>query len=188
MSREAWFAAILFPAGASVLLGTPAWMSIASLLPAAGFLFSQAMILQQAKGIPAWRSNWLVPVMVLTGLVEGVAMFSFFHAIVPLVLALVVLRAAAWHGYYESIRRSGAPTHALAVLRDVRPWMLWGGTVTPIVLLIAGAAPLGCLAALMAGWAFKFVIVTKAGYQQGFALERAGVMLKPGWTTAERTT
>src|SRR6185295_6528555 len=54
MAREAWS-------------GSPAW-----LIPAAGlgvlFLFSQAMILYAAKGIPAWRTPAIVPLMVTTGL------------------------------------------------------------------------------------------------------------------------
>ena len=38
---------------------------------AVGFLFCQAMILQAAKGIPAWRANWVVPLILTTGFAEG---------------------------------------------------------------------------------------------------------------------
>ena len=55
MTREAWIAAALFPLAALALwFGGPALLIAAAGL-AVLFLFSQAMILQAAKGIPAWR-------------------------------------------------------------------------------------------------------------------------------------
>jgi hypothetical protein len=55
--------------------------------------------------------------------------------------------------------------------------------VVPLVFAFGG------LCAFATGCALKFIIVTQAGYNQGFALERtpvrgsgiAGVMVKPGW-------
>ena len=44
---------------------------------------------------------------------------------------------------------------------------------------------LAAIAVVASGWALKFVLVTRAGYQQGFALERAGGTIKPGWTHGE---
>ena len=53
------------------------------------------------------------------------------------------------------------------------------GTLAPLALLLAGsvidpAAPaataLAGLAAVAAGWLFKYVLVTRAAYNQGFAL------------------
>jgi phenylacetyl-CoA:acceptor oxidoreductase subunit 2 len=47
----------------------------------------------------------------------------------------------------------------------------------------------GGLSAFAAGWALKLILVTRAGYNQGFALNHtpargsgiAGAMVKPGW-------
>lgn len=210
MSREAWVAMAFFPlALAAVWTGSTAlWLVAAGL--ALMFLFCQAMILREAKGIPAWREPRIVPLIVATGLAEGagalLAACTILPALAPLerhaaiaTVTLAVARAVAWVAYRRALGQSGAPTKALAVLDDYRPWLLVGGFVAPAACVAAGllihnlAAPffiVAGVAAAAAGLGFKFLLITRAGYNQGFALPNtpvrgighAGPAVKPGWT------
>ena len=47
-------------------------------------------------------------------------------------------------------------------------------------------ARLAAVAVVASGYALKFILITRAGYQQGFALERAGGLIRPGWKLADR--
>lgn len=209
MSREAWVAAAFFPLG---LLAV--WFESAVLLGAAAilgllFLYCQSMIVYAAKGIPAWRTPQIVPLLALTGLTEGAGLFaalcSFLPEPTPLVLpvaaALLVLIAArglAWMAYSTALHQAGAPTRTFAALDAYRPWFIGLGLVLPAAAVgfsffaTSSATVLlavGGLSAFAAGWVFKFVLVTHAGYNQGFALDHtpvrgfgtAGPMVKPGW-------
>ena len=210
MSREAWIAGAFFPlALAAVWTGAPAlWLAAGAL--ALVFLYCQARILEQSKGIPTWRNPRIVPLIVATGLAEGGGVFLAAAAVLPSLaplartaaiatLMLAALRTLAWAAYRNALAADGAPTRALAVLDGYRPWFLIGGLAVPTAAVIAGlvatsfAAPLFVLAGLAAaagGLAFKFLLVTRAGFNQGFALPhtpvrgtgRAGPAVKPGWT------
>jgi len=87
----------------------------------------------------------------------------------------------------------------LASLEAFRPWFFGFGLALPLVLATVGffapmfAFPLfaaGGLSSAIAGAALKFVLVDRAGYNQGFALTstptrgglRAGQPIKPGWS------
>jgi Fe-S-cluster-containing dehydrogenase component/DMSO reductase anchor subunit len=209
MTREAWIAAAFFPLAALALwFANPALLVIAAVL-AVCFLFSQAMIMQHAKGIPAWRTIWVVPLLLTTGFAEGGGLFlaavSQFPALSTLADAvaiaagiLALLRAFVWRSYLTALVVEGAPTRALAVLDELRPWLTLGGLALPLVLIAVGlaiptAAPLYALAglaSLAAGVALKFILVTRASYNQGFALVHtpvrgagfAGPAVKPGWS------
>jgi phenylacetyl-CoA:acceptor oxidoreductase subunit 2 len=167
------------------------------------------MILEQAKGIPAWRTKAVVPLIVTTGLAEGCGLLLAAAAVWPLVaplanamalaaVVLAALRAWAWHAYLAALRTDGAPQRALAVLDAFRPWLFVVGLIAPAVsiglglLVPAAAAALFALAGLFsfaAGGALKFILVTRAGYNQGFALAHTpvrgsgspGPAIKPGW-------
>jgi Fe-S-cluster-containing dehydrogenase component/DMSO reductase anchor subunit len=209
MAREAWIAGALFPIAAAALwTGMSALLAITAVLTAA-FLFSQAMILYGAKGIPAWRHVAIIPLIVITGLAEGCGLFladaAFRPALAPAVAAtalaaglLAALRALAWRGYTTALTREGAPAQSLDVLAAHAPVLLLGGTLLPLVLLALGeafapAAPFldaaAGLSIALAGAAMKFVIVTRAGFNQGFAITHtpvrgagsAGPGVKPGW-------
>jgi hypothetical protein len=84
------------------------------------------------------------------------------------------------------------------VLDGYRPWMFFGGLALPLALIIVGLAlpaarpllvPAG-LAIMAAGAALKFILVTRASFNQGFALTHtpvrgsghAGGAVKPGWS------
>jgi phenylacetyl-CoA:acceptor oxidoreductase subunit 2 len=206
MTREAWVALPLFGAGLAAMWFGGAALALVSVLLAAVFLYCQAMILEQAKGIPAWRARELVPLILATGLAEGGGLYVAATAFAPgaaaaaaVLLVLVALRAGLWVRYRAALARTGAPAKALAALDGRRGLFLAVGAFAPIVLLAAGlvvevaAAPLFAMAGLsafLAGFAFKYVVVCRAGYNQGFAISRTPVRgaghpgpgVKPGWS------
>lgn len=210
MAREAWIAAVWFPLAALAL-----WFQVPALLIAAAgfavlFLYSQAMILKAAKGIPAWRMPWVVPLIIATGLAEGSGLFlaatAQFSALQPLVkvtaaiaIILAALRGWIWRSYLVALKAEGAPTRTLAVFHGYRPWFLIVGLALPLVLIVTGfavttaAVPLFAIAGVCitaAGAVLKFILVTRAGFNQGFALTHtpvrgsgnAGPAIKPGWS------
>ena len=173
------------------------------------FLYCQAMILREAKGIPAWRTPQIVPLIVVTGLTEGLGLFLVLPPLLPELMPLAAPVAAAmlvfvagrglvWMSYSIGLRNTGAPTRSFEVLDAYRPWFLAFGLVVPAVAVPLGFAvtafatllfAFGGLSALVAGLALKFILVTRAGYNQGFALNHtpvrgsgiAGPLVKPGW-------
>jgi phenylacetyl-CoA:acceptor oxidoreductase subunit 1 len=210
MAREAWIAAALFPlAGLALWSRLPALLVIAAVI-AVLFLCSQAMILKEAKGIPAWRTLWIVPLVVVTGLAEGSGLFLAAVAqIAPpnllvqlaaaIAVALMAVRGWIWRSYQTALESEGAPSRTLAALNDFRPWFFFSGLALPSALIVSGIVLTAmeailftvagvCIAA--AGAALKFIVVTRAGFNQGFALAHtpvrgvgiAGPAVKPGWS------
>lgn len=185
MAREAWTAMLLFPIGLVAAAGAPrlVWISAALALV---FVYCQARLLQAAKGIPAWREPLLRSLLVTTGLAEGSGVFLLaapLHgaatgATLVLFVALVVARFAVWVAYRRRLAGRVAPG-AQAALDAAGRVLILGGTLLPLVLAavatFAGALALtiaalaGLLAALAGAWV-KLVIVTRAGFNQGFAL------------------
>ena len=185
------------------------------LLPAAVlallFLFCQGMILEQSKGIPAWRNPRVIPFILATGLAEGCGLFLLLALLLPalaaaakpMAIALVVLAAArlwAWWRYLGALESEGAPTRTLEIFTACRVWFFAAGHVLPLALLVLGlilpaaGAVLFALAGLCVfatGWAIKFILITRAAYNQGFALPHTpirgsgipGPAVKPGWTS-----
>ena len=209
MTREAWIAGLMFPLGALALwLANPPLLILSAVL-AFGFLFCQGMILKNATGIPAWRSVWVLPLLLGTGFAEGggllLAALTLIPALTPLadtmamaVAALALLRGFVWHSYLTALKIEGAPKRALDALGGYRPWLFLGGLALPLALFAAGLAlpqekpllyALAGFAVMAAGAGLKFVLVTRAGFNQGFALVhtpvrgagRAGPAVKPGW-------
>jgi Fe-S-cluster-containing dehydrogenase component/DMSO reductase anchor subunit len=210
MAREAWTAGLLFPFTLFAL-----WSNHPPfLLPAAVlglfFLFCQGMILEQAKGIPAWRTPRVIAFIMATGLAEGCALLLLFalwspdlaYAARALAVAVAVLAAAriwAWWRYLGALESEGAPTRTLEVFAACRIWFSVAGLLLPLALVGIGliwtaAAALFALAGLcvfFSGWAIKFILITRAAYNQGFALPHTpvrgagvpGPAVKPGWTT-----
>ena len=191
MSREAWIAAFFFPAAAwSIAVGNTAVQAVASLL-AIAFLIAQAMILKEAKGIPAWRQAAIVPLIVLTGLTEGAGLLALAVPVLVPLAVLIVLRGIAWLVYFNSFVRAGGPQRAVFELRRLGSYLLVFGTLLPVALIFAAVAGLplataaAAVCAVVVGWAMKFILVTRAGYQQGYALTGGAGTLKPGWTSKE---
>jgi phenylacetyl-CoA:acceptor oxidoreductase subunit 2 len=185
MARESWAALLLFPVGLVAAAGVAdsAWIAAAIALV---FVYCQARMLQAAKGIPAWREPLLRPLLVTTGLAEGGGIFllmASFHgaatrAAVTLFSALVVARLVIWVAYRRRLAGSAAPG-ARAALDAAGRVLMFAGTLLPLLLVAVAAfagvsalpiAALGGLLAALAGAWVKLVIVTRAGFNQGFAL------------------
>ena len=153
---------------------------------ALAFIYCQARILYGAKGIPAWREPLPVPLIVLTGLTEGAGLLLLLVAFSDaatwahgyFVLALLA-RALAWVPWRERIR---AARPALIAL-DRAGVVFRACTLLPvaIALLASLTASLpadasrvlqmvsGVLAVAGGMW-FKFTLVTRGAFNQGFAL------------------
>ncbi len=207
ISREAFFSLPLMALGAiGVLFEMPIVALIGSLF-GLGFLFAQAQMLFGAKGIPAWREPLIVPLILATGLAEGAglflaitAVFSPFLTWMMIALSLLIaIRFGVWQAYYKKLSTPGAaPSRTVAVLDKINQPVILFGHGLPLLLLGIGiiasaiAPALGLLAGLgvlLGGWYAKFMIVTRAAYNQGFSLTRtpartpgySGEGVKPGW-------
>ena len=159
MAREAWIAAFFFPLAGLALWSQAPALLVAAAVTAVLFLCSQAMILKEAKGIPAWRVFWILPLVIVTGLAEGSGLFLAAVAQIAahdplaqvaavIAVALAALRAWIWRSYQAVLAAQGAPTRTLAILHDFRPWFFIGGLAVPSVLIIPGVAmgiaPVSC--------------------------------------------
>lgn len=148
MTRESFAALLLFP----LAIAYPPLAAPVALV----FLYCQARILHASKGIPAWRAPEVVPLIVCTGLAEGVGLalwFSTSNVLVGLLVAALIARLVAW------LRHPLAPNKSLA----------WWSTAAALVLL-PFSPPLAGLAALAAGWWLKLALVTRASFNQGYSL------------------
>jgi phenylacetyl-CoA:acceptor oxidoreductase subunit 2 len=179
MTRESLVAVVLFGFGISYLVFGESWLQHAAALAALAFVYCQARILRAAKGIPAWRAREVVPLVLTTALAEGAGLALLFEP-GPLVLALfaiaVIGRATAWPGYRTALRQPGSR----AALEFAGRALIWIGTIAPLALVLGAyflpqAAALAGIAAVFAGWWLKFVLVTRAAFNQGFALPQLPV-------------
>ncbi|MCX8114729.1 MAG: dimethyl sulfoxide reductase anchor subunit [Burkholderiaceae bacterium] len=192
MTREAIAATVLFPAGAAAAL--LAYMGVKGIawLPAVlafAFIYCQSRMVQAARGIPAWREPCVVALLLATSLAEGAGLFWLaqpWHrqGSTPLAIvfgALLLVRIVVWYAYRARLDGHAAP-RALAALDRAGRVLLLGGTVVPLALLAvalvegsAAAAAWAGLAAAPAGAFVKFTLITRAGFNQGFALQRLPV-------------
>lgn len=187
MSREAFVALLLFPSGLLALLnvGGLIWVTGAFALL---FLYCQSRMLPATKGIPAWRSKQLTPLMFSTGLCEGCGVFlllgQWHGAVTSVVLGLFVLllvaRLVLWLRYRRAVESSMSP-RARAALNQAGCMLLVGGTIAPLLLLAVSAVlthgtvqalllALAGAGAAFSGANFKYTLVTRASFNQGFAL------------------
>ncbi len=207
MTRESMVAVMLLPTAlAAAWLG---WRDLAGPLAilALAFLYCQGRMLTEAKAIPAWREPMTATLIVSTALAEGAGVYLIAATLLvpedvpaPAALAVLILmvlaRAGAWAAYRWQL--TSAPTLALDVLGRFAPWLILGGTALPAALALAAlflngmpvVALLAALTAVLGGWALKFVLITRAAYNQGFAVEHmpergtgvgGGPGVKPGW-------
>ncbi len=205
MSREALLAPVVFGLGGLAVLFDSTAALVAAAVVGLAFLYCQARILQAAKGIPAWRQKEIVPLVITSGLSEGFGIFLVAAPLLvesmplwPSVLMLVVLgaRFVALRAYVARIAGGAVPKASAKALLQVAPAVIYGGHLAPAVLLILGAAldqwaiaALAGLLAAFAGWWFKFAIIVKAAYTQGYAIQHtpartpgyAGAGGHPGW-------
>ncbi len=187
MSREAIAATLLMPVGFAAAVAVPELAWLAALI-ALVFVYCQSRMLQAAKGIVAWREPRLLPLMMATGLTEGAGLFwlgALWHgqatlALLLLFAALVLVRMLLWRAWRQRLERRAAP-RALSAIDGAGRTLLVAGTLIPLgASIVAGvgqfgasatmlAAVAGLLAAIAGSW-FKFTLVTRAGFNQGFAL------------------
>ncbi len=191
MTRELYTAAVFYPAVVANLIWPHAWIEALAALAAAAFLVCQAQILYRARGIPAWRVP-LVPWMIFaTGLLEGLGLVAlaafvfsgFAPAAMPLLptagLVLIALNASLWLAYRSTAKANGVPPLPRAVIgRTSWPLHLVGHIVPAILMFASFVAPgasaallgLAGIAAIAGGALWKFSVIVRGGYFQGFAL------------------
>ena len=212
MTRESIVAGPLFLAALAAAWTGSGWLAAIAALVAVGFLYCQGRILEASKGIPAWREPAIIPLVIATGLAEGMGLATAVLAAsgslagrAPLVVLIVLLvaREVAWRRYRAALVRAGAPKGTLAVLRRIELPFTLAGNWAPAVLLLAALpahdaanafAVVAGLAALAAGWFAKFTIVARAAFNQGFALPALPIRgtgvrtegTKPGWEKPAR--
>jgi phenylacetyl-CoA:acceptor oxidoreductase subunit 2 len=215
MTRESMVAPFLFGFGALALWKGGVFLWLAA-LAAGAFLYCQARILKASRGIPAWRAPAIVPLIVATGLAEGAgllrvagALFRVSGSALPAALCVLVLaRGIAWRSYRLALREQGAPEQTFAALDACATQAAALGQWAPVALALValaldGNSTAGQLASLTAGvfavyggWLVKFTIVTRAAFNQGFALPKLPVRgqrsavapsmrnAQPGWRPA----
>lgn len=207
MTREALLAPPLLGAGLlAAVLRSPALALVAAAI-GVGFLYAQARIPREATGIPIWRESLIVPLLISTGLAEGAGAFLMATLVFGEVgswapaslLLLIVGRAALWTAYRRRVSRPGAaPVRSVEALAQCDRLLAPAGHALPALAALGallfprGVALLGFVAglsALLGGWYLKLGLITRAAYNQGFALPRtparapghAGPGTKPGW-------
>lgn len=180
MSREAIVATLLMPVTLAAAAGLPATRWLAGAL-ALAFVYCQSRILFGAKGIPAWREPLLVPLIVLTGLTEGAGLAlllqpaSVFNEsrLLALACALALGRLGVSWAYRHRLTK-----RALAALDGpIRGVQIADAASVSLLLALAatGSAALPLVASLglllaVTGAALKYALITRAGFNQGFAL------------------
>ncbi len=186
MTRESYVAGLVFVLGLAAAWFDSQPLALAAALGALAFAYCQGRILQGAKGIPAWRVPALIWLIFTTALAEGAGLFVALAALLDApargVLAYISLaliaRALAWSIYRGSVAK-GTVRAALVRLERAGKILVQFGTIAPLALvLVAWLAPevariallLAGLAVIATGWQFKFVLITRAAYNQGFAL------------------
>ncbi len=192
MTREASVAVLLFVSGIlalwsgrSALIGTTALLGLA-------FVYAQARILAANKGIPVWRHPRCLPLMLVTGLTEGLGLLVCADWLYPqppqplfadyLLAVFAALRFLAWRRYRSALAKDGAPAGSIKALRAIEAEFVWVGSALPAMLaLVAGmsglaapAAVAGVLAAVT-GWRFKYTLICEAAFTQGFTLPKRPV-------------
>ncbi len=204
MTREAFVAPVVFACAFGAVLGVRALAPLAG-LAALAFAYCQGRILLAARGIPAWRDARMPALIVACALAEGAGLFWLLAGwsvgtpwLAGLFVALVVIRLVVWHAWRRAIAPHAAP-RALAALDLPGRWLLWAGSIAPLALTLlatsgrtgtvvatASMALAGLLVAATGAW-FKFALITRGAFNQGFALTRLPVRgvarARPGQST-----
>jgi DMSO reductase anchor subunit len=183
MSRESAFAlALIALSGLNTLLWASPLLQAVAVVCGAGLVFSQGMILSNAKGIPAWNVSLMPWMFLSSALISGAGAILLLTAVLPgagahtrLVAAaaamLILLDAALWERYLNLHGASRTFHLSLAVLRSgFYRWANLGlGHAVPLVMLVwsmwqsaTWALPLSGAAILVGGWLTKRGLVQEA--------------------------
>lgn len=183
MSREALVGTLLLPM-ALIAAFRPAW-AWGAVLPAVAYLVCQANMLRAARGIPAWRDVLTVPLLISSGLAEGAGLYWLLIpgagiAMWLLFGALVLLRFVIGAAWYRRLAQRLAARPLAAVNRAGHAFN--GGSLLALaIVVVVAAAPLPLpwrpllemlagLCAAAGGIAFKWQLVTRASFNQGFTV------------------
>lgn len=187
MTRETWCVALFYPTVAAGFLWPDPLLNLIAALSAMGFLFSQAQILYASKGIPTWRAPLIPLMLIATGLFEGLGLLAVASALglvgqvsglAPAGLVLALTNARLWRRYQMTAKEEGIGPLSRLDLAAISTPLLVLGHVAPAVffalsLVLPAAGTLAALAgaaAVAGGVLWKFVMITRACHQQGFAL------------------
>ena len=179
MTREAFAGTVLLGVSAAAYFRPGLAAEAALGVSAALYAWCQGRILMASKGIPAWRAPQVVALVMSTALVEGTGLLMLVNPeflAIGLFTAAVIARAVAWSGYRAGLKQAGSR----AALESAGTALIQVGTIAPLALVLGAyflpqAAALAGIAAILAGWWFKFALVTRAAFNQGFALPRLPV-------------
>ena len=175
MSRESIAALTVFALGGACLVFGAPWLFAATALAALAFVYCQARILRAAKGIPAWRAPEVVPLILTSAFAEGLAAALLFEPgplLASLLALALVVRGIAWDWFRRALRD---PRSAAALERPGRALLVIGTAVPLVLSILETALPLAAVAALGTGWWLKLALVTRAAFNQGFALPQLPV-------------
>lgn len=206
MTREAIVALPLFVVGLGAAWYGGRWLPWFTAAIALAYLYSQARMLQGARGIPAWRHPRVVPLMIATGLAEGAGLGIVMQLLLDpaalpgwaalLLVGLILIRALAFMTYLGGLGPAAAPIKARAALAQFGRRLIGLDAAAIIAAAFGTFAPhhawavglAGLVTAFAGGW-FKFTLVTRAAYNQGLALRVIPVRgagttrpgARPGW-------
>jgi phenylacetyl-CoA:acceptor oxidoreductase subunit 1 len=203
MTREVYVVAALYPMVAADLWRPHPALDAAIAVAALAFLYCQARILHASKGIPAWRVPLMPWMLVATGLFEGLGALTLVLAVAQVavpawlgwpIVALAGVNAALWRAYRAGMKAAGIAPLARAEIARTTPWLHAIGHGLPAagaVAAIAGASPWALMAAGLGasagGALWKYRVIVRASYQQGFALPklpRRGSGRRSAWAGA----
>lgn len=182
MTRESLLMPPLMAAGAAAVVIDMRFIVLAAVL-AAAYLYCQARMLHAARGIPAWCQNETVPLIVTTGLAEGTGLYLAIGdtsaVMVAAALAAGLIREIVREAYRRGLVRAKAPAGTLAWFSLPEEKLLTAARLASIALLLlalvgvpAGAAALGGILAVAAGWGLKVMLITRAAYTRGHVIPR----------------
>ena len=192
MTRETYAVAVLYPALLADLVWPNEVLHALIALAAAAFLYCQARILPAGQGIPAWRHPLMLWMLLASGLLEGAGLLVLAALILPgaegaLPVAagagaiLALLNGALWRAYRHSARSHGVGPLARTELERGKRSLHLLAHIAPAVGFIAVLlltlmplvlAALAGIAAAGGGAIWKFIVITKACHQQGFAFAK----------------
>jgi phenylacetyl-CoA:acceptor oxidoreductase 26-kDa subunit len=187
MSREAMLAPLLLGLAAAAWAGVPA-AGAAAAVAALCYGYSQGRMLRACKGIPAWREPLIVPLIVATALAEGGGAYLLLAGGAPMLPwllfgAALALRFVLWITWRQRLKTAPRALQQIDQAgRLFRTGTLLALALTLAALLVPTTAlltltlpPLAGALALAGGLWFKFTLVTRAAFNQGFALAQLPV-------------
>jgi phenylacetyl-CoA:acceptor oxidoreductase subunit 2 len=195
MTREIYAVALFYSAVLANLIWPGAGLSMLAGMFALLFLVCQAKILHLARGISAWRVAFVPWMIVASGLLDGLGLLTLmllwikgfggpspslaFAGLALAGLGLVVLNAGLWAAYRASAEKNGIVPLSRRLIDNISlPLHLAGHAFPAAMFVLALARPdiarvclgAGSVAVLAGGAFWKFMLIARGGYQQGFSL------------------